>query len=228
VLTEAAPALPRPGSAPPPPPGSEVAWSARGLCAGPAGAPLLWDVELWGRKGEVVVLTGPNGAGKTTLLRSLAGLSPPLAGTVERPPGRTAYLPQDPSALLHLPTLRDEVAQTLRWSREPDGDPSILAQLGLSSLADRYPRDLSTGERQRAALATALAGRPALALLDEPTRGMDEDSRRALVGVVRRLSQAGTAVVLATHDARLAAEVGHRVLRVGAGRVTAAMGGAAP
>ena len=199
-------------------PGSEVAWSVRGLCAGPAGTPVLWDVDLSGRAGEILVLTGPNGGGKTTLLRTLAGLIPPLAGAVERRPGPTAYQPQDPSALHHMPTLRDEVAQTLAWTGQRDTGLSILDELGLASLAGRYPRDLSTGERQRAAIAAALAGRPMLALLDEPTRGMDAAARQALVALVRRLALGGASVVLATHDARLAGEVGHRVLRVANGQ----------
>ena len=101
-------------------------------------------------------------------------------------------------------------------SEPPD---AILQELGLSSVADRYPRDISSGERQRAALATVLPGMPRLVLLDEPTRGMDAGAREALVGLVARLRDQGASIVLATHDADLRAAVADRVVRVADGKV---------
>jgi energy-coupling factor transport system ATP-binding protein len=203
----------------------------RGVAAGPAGParePVLHDVSLAGGRGEVVALFGPNGSGKTTLLRTLAGLLPPLAGTVRRPAGRTAYLPQNPGALLHLPTVREEVALTLRRALSAESPEAMLAAFGLARLAERYPRDLSSGERQRAALAATLAGSPALVLLDEPTRGMDLAARRSLAATVEALTAAGAAVVLATHDTELAAELADRTIEVRGGRATEPAGGATP
>jgi energy-coupling factor transport system ATP-binding protein len=208
----------------------EVVWELRDVAAGPAGrstAAVLDGITLAGAAGEVVALVGPNGSGKTTLLRTLAGLIPPLAGAVRRPTGRTAYLPQNPGALLHLPTVRAEVELTLRRAgSSPHASsaaataqaPAILAAFGLTALADRYPRDLSSGERQRAALAATLAGWPALVLLDEPTRGMDLAARRSLVAAVRSLTERGSAVVVATHDTDLAAEMADRTIRLADGR----------
>ncbi len=211
-------------SAPPPPaprrpraPG-HVAWRLEGVAAGPAG-PLLAGVDLVGRAGEVVALTGPNGGGKTTLLRTLAGLLPPLAGRVERRGGRTAYLPQDAGALLHRPTIRAEVELTLGRSGGAEPPELVLGELGLLELAGRYPRDLSAGERQRAAIAAVIAGSPALALLDEPTRGMDAMAARRLRDAVDRLAGQGCAVVLATHDRDLVEAVADRVLTVSGGEV---------
>jgi energy-coupling factor transport system ATP-binding protein len=86
-------------------------------------------------------------------------------------------------------------------------------------VADRYPRDLSCGERQRAALAAVLPGTPRLVLLDEPTRGMDAVARAGLVGLVARLRDLGAAVVLATHDEELRMAVADRVVDVGGGKV---------
>jgi energy-coupling factor transporter ATP-binding protein EcfA2 len=207
------------------PTGNFMAWEMRGVAAGPvgrAGAATLDEIELAGAPGEVVVLTGPNGSGKTTLLRTLAGLLAPLAGTVRRPEGRTAYLPQNPGALLHLPTVRAEVALTLRrtGSSEPLG--AMLAAFGLAALGDRYPRDLSSGERQRAALAATLAGAPTLVLLDEPTRGMDTAARSSLVAAVEVLTAGGSAVVVATHDETLAAALADRTILLSGGRATEA------
>ena len=86
--------------------------------------------------------------------------------------------------------------------------------LGLLRAADRYPRDLATGERQRVALAAVLVGTPSLVLLDEPTRGMDAFARSALQGLVERLRDRGAAVVLATHDAELTDALADRVVSV--------------
>ena len=207
-----------------PPGGGSIAWSMRGVSAGPAGAPILECPDLSGRSGEVVAITGANGSGKTTLLRTLAGLLPALRGTVERTSGRIAYLPQDPGALLHRPTVLAEVAWTLRHAR-PDVPATDhvaealagLAEFGLAGLAERDPRDLSSGQRQRAALAVILAGGPAIALLDEPTRGMDGPARTALVAAIRRLQADGCSIVMATHDEQLVREAAGRVVAIADG-----------
>jgi len=212
---------PRPAaaSAPPPPTatGSE-AWSLDGVTFGfDRRDEVLSGVTACGRAGEVVALVGPNGAGKTTLLRLLAGLLRPAAGRVWRAPGRVAYLPQDPTALLHQPTVRAEVELTLALARSAASPDLALRAFDLEAVAERYPRDLSSGQKQRAALAAITAGDPALALLDEPTRGMDEAARAGLVGVVRELAARGTAVVIATHDERLVRETAHRVTALRSG-----------
>lgn len=195
------------------------AFSMSSVTLGVAGRALADGVDLAASAGEVIVVTGANGTGKTTLLRTIAGLAPALSGNVERRAGRVAYLPQDPGVLLHRATVREEVEQTLRWLHAPEDAGSVLHLLGLSSLADRDPRDLSGGQRQRAALAVVLAGHPALALLDEPTRGMDAAARVALAATIRRLAGNGAAVVMATHDLDLAEEIGGRRLHLEDGRL---------
>ncbi len=205
-------AAPRPANA------AGAGWELRDIAAGPAGVAILESVSLAGGVGEVVVVVGPNGSGKTTLLRTLAGLLPALTGTVRRPDGRTAYLPQNPGALLHLPSLRAEVELTLRRTGSDESPDEMLGAFGLLALADRYPRDLSSGERQRAALAATLAGSPTLVVLDEPTRGMDLAARKSLGSAIRGLTSRGSAVVVATHDADLAADLADRTIEVRHGR----------
>ena len=224
-VTESDPAAWRPRAAMAAPrlraPGEE-AWSVVRAAVGFDGVPVLEDADLAGRAGEVVALAGPNGGGKTTLLRLIAGLAAPMSGTVTRPPGRIAYLPQNPVALLHRPSVREEVQFTIDRAGGQDRErpERILGMLGIAELADRYPRDLSSGERQRAAIAAVLPGAPQLVLLDEPTRGMDLASRGALIAVVADLRDRGAAVVIATHDEDLQAALADRVVDVARGTVT--------
>jgi energy-coupling factor transport system ATP-binding protein len=187
------------------------------VSAGPAGVAVLHDLDLAGGTGEVLALTGANGSGKTTLLRTIAGLLLPLSGSVERRPGRIAYLPQNPSALLHRATVRSEIAWTLQRTRSPGQADAVLEELGLAAVADRDPRDLSSGQRQRAALASVLAGNPSLVLLDEPTRGMDDAARAALTAAVTRIAERGGSAVVASHDPQLVAAVATRVVELGDG-----------
>jgi energy-coupling factor transport system ATP-binding protein len=196
-------------------PAARVAWELSGVATGPARTPILEGVSLDGREGEVVVLVGPNGGGKTTVLRTIAGLLAPLSGRVHREPGRVAFLPQNPMALLHRSSVAAEVSWTLRRDRQKDGVTTLLEELGLAHLATRDPRDLSTGERQRAAIAAVLAGQPRIALLDEPTRGMDDAARDALCRAIHRLRAAGSSIVVATHDKNLTAALADRTVAVG-------------
>jgi energy-coupling factor transport system ATP-binding protein len=184
--------------------------------------PVLHGVDLTVRRGEVVALLGRNGSGKTTLLRTLAGLLTPDAGRIDpRPP--VAYVPQDPNTLLFAPTVRAEVAETLRLLGRPDraAVEHWLEVLGISELADRHPRSLSGGQRQRVAIAAVAVGGADLLLLDEPTRGMDATSRHALEAAIAHHARDGGAVVLATHDVELAARCASHAVVLGDGEVVA-------
>ncbi len=196
----------------------EVRLRVEGVRFGYGGASVFADASFAVYSGEVVALTGPSGSGKTTLLRLISGLLRPETGWIEvagRPAGRwlrgvrpgVGYLPQDPGALLFAETVRDEVAASL--VRRGDGRFApravwaLLDALGLADVADRYPRDLSTGQRQRVALAAVVVGRPAVLLLDEPTRGLDDGAIFRLGQLLDRLAAEGAAILLATHDRRL-------------------------
>lgn len=196
----------------------ELAWEASSLSVGYEG-PVLEGVGLHCHRGQVLAVTGANGAGKTTLLRTLAGLLRPIAGGLHREPGRRAYLPQDPGALLHQATVLAEIQQTIRWLRLDCSPAEVISQFGLQDLTGRDPRDLSTGQRQRVALAAILVGSPEMVFLDEPTRAADQASRQALFLAVDQLADRGAAVLVATSDREFAEQVGDVVVVAERGRL---------
>jgi energy-coupling factor transport system ATP-binding protein len=203
---------------PTPAPAASAAWRLHGVVAGHG--ELLRDVDAEAAAGEVVVLMGRNGSGKTTLLRVIAGLAAPRSGSVWRTAGRVAYLPQNPAALLHRESVAAEVAWTLRGERvDEPAVTHVLRALNVDAIARCDPRDLSSGQRQRAAVAAILCGSPSVALLDEPTRGMDGTARDGLVAAVRSVAARGASVVVATHDSELAASIADRVLVIEGGQV---------
>lgn len=161
------------------------------------GARVLDGVDLDVRRGEIVGLTGPNGSGKTTLAKIAAGLLDPDGGTLERR-GRALLLLQDPGRYLVRETALDEVS--LAVADDLSRARAALERVGLGWAASRHPRDLSSGERERLALASVEVAQPDLLVLDEPTRGLDPDRKRDLGRRLLEYADAGGAVLLATHD----------------------------
>jgi len=132
------------------------------------------------------------------------------------------YVPQDPGMLLFNDTTLAELAFTRRghgMPADPDADMRLLARLGLADAADRDPRDLSVGQRQRAALASILVAAPQVILLDEPTRGLDYEQKHSLAALLTELKAEGRAVVMATHDVELVAACADRVALLAEGQV---------
>ncbi|HLK44865.1 MAG TPA: ABC transporter ATP-binding protein, partial [Acidimicrobiales bacterium] len=168
---------------------------------------VLDGVSLDVRRGEVVALTGPNGVGKTTLALLACGLLEPESGEVAH--ARAAYLTQDPGR--HVVTER--VLDELALGAPVEAARRALADVGLAGFEDRHPRDLSSGERERVALAAVLATEPDLLVLDEPTRGVDPERKAGLARLLRAQAPTrGTLVV--THDLPFAAEVADRVVEL--------------
>ena len=174
----------------------------------PGDTPVLDGVELVLRAGEVVVVEGPNGAGKSTLARIVTGLLGPDEGLVERR-ARAAYLTQDPGRYLVKETALEEVAFGVGGDRRRARE--ALARFGLAAFADRHPRDLSSGERERLGLAAVAVVEPGLLVLDEPTRGVDPVRKAELVAWLEGLARDGVAVLVVTHDESFP---GHRRLRL--------------
>lgn len=218
----------QPARAPEPsPPGlGGVLLEARDVSAGYEGTPVLKKVGLALRTGEVVALMGRNGSGKSTLLRCLAGLRPPDSGAVafeDRPvkPGHdVALTPQTPEDILFKDSVGDEVRATLQ-AHGGSGSHEILASLGIVHLAARHPRDLSAGERLLAAVAATVATDAKVLLLDEPTRGLDTHTKERLSAFLRAYAARDRAVLFASHDVELVAEVATRVIMLAGGEVIA-------
>jgi energy-coupling factor transport system ATP-binding protein len=170
--------------------------------------PVLAGVDLDVGRGEIVALEGPNGSGKTTLARIVSGLLEPDRGTVELN-GRAGYLAQDPGRYLVEETALREVGLAVR--RDDERARAALAAADLDWAAERHPRDLSSGERQRLALSAVAVAEPDLLVLDEPTRGLDPDRKAALAARLEAYAAAGRGVLVATHDAEFPA---HRRIRL--------------
>ncbi|MFD3525358.1 ABC transporter ATP-binding protein [Streptomyces sp. NPDC058653] len=194
----------------------------------------LRGVGLTLTPGETVALMGRNGAGKSTLLATLVGLVEPTSGSVTvggRTPHRThprelirqvGLVPQEPRDLLYADTVSAECAAADTDAGATPGSCRALVDELLPDVAGAtHPRDLSEGQRLALALAIVLTGRPPLLLLDEPTRGLDYAAKARLVDILRALAAEGHAIVLATHDVELAAELARRVVILADGEIVA-------
>ncbi|WAX58047.1 ATP-binding cassette domain-containing protein [Jatrophihabitans cynanchi] len=231
ALRERLPATPRPTARPV---AGEVLAHAHRLSVryGTVGA--LREVDVQVRAGEVLALMGRNGAGKSSLLAAFTGSVRPAGGEARvgglDPRGlrgraltdRVGLVPQQPADLLYGETVAAECAQADRDAAAPAGTCArLLLRIAGELDGDRHPRDLSEGQRLALALAVVLASAPPLVLLDEPTRGLDYPAKTRLVAVLRELAADWHAVVLATHDVELAAEVSSRTIVLADGEVVA-------
>jgi len=191
--------------------------------------PVLGALDLELGAGDRVAMLGPNGIGKSTLGRIVSGLLRPTAGSVRlagsdpaRLPARelarlVGYVFQDPERQFVAATVRAEMEAGLDESGRA-GVVEVAATLGLplEAFGERSPYTLSGGEQRRLSLAPALARRPSLLVLDEPTYGQDRHGYDRLLEVFRARLGSGTAILVATHDPRLVADLGARPFVMGA------------
>jgi len=201
----------------------------------PGGVQALQEVSFSIEKGEFVALIGRNGSGKTTILQNVMNLQEPTAGTVKirgesirsKGPARVAetvgYVFQHPDRQMFLPTVLEEVAygprqQGLSKEKAFEKAREALEKVEISHLAAEYPKALSRGEIQRVAIAIVLALDPELVILDEPTSGQDGAATGELLKLLKQLHQAGTSILLVTHDMELLAESAPRSIVMAGGR----------
>jgi iron complex transport system ATP-binding protein len=211
--------------------------SAERLSVDLTGRPVLIDIDLAIRAGEVLAIVGPNGAGKTTLIRALAGIIP-ARGTIRlgdrelsaiKPAVRArriAYLPQGHQFYWPMP-----VREIVGLGRLPHGAGASLsatdraavaeamAECGVTEFADRPVTTLSGGERSRVALARILAVQSEIILADEPTASLDPYYQLSVLGLLRLRAETGRAVAIVLHDFALASRFADRVALLAEGRL---------
>jgi cell division transport system ATP-binding protein len=206
---------------------------------GPMKLPALNDISFEVDKGDFVVLSGASGAGKTTLLRLLYADERASDGEIEVAGfdvttlrrrdvpllRRSLGIVFQDAKLLSGRTVFENIAFVLRvlGTSRRDITPrafQALKAVGLSSRAQAYPAQLSQGEAQRAALARAIVKSPALLLADEPTGNLDEEMAGEILDLIKDIWSRGTTVLLATHQARLAAQLRRRTVRLEGGVLT--------
>ncbi len=216
-----------PAALEPPPAHAPAVLELHGVSKRYGAVEALCGVDLEVRRGEVVAILGPNGAGKTTAISILLGLRQPTAGSVRVLGGA----PDDPATRARVGAMLQEsgvpgtltVAELVDLFRgyypAPRPRADLLAAAGLAEVADRRVRTLSGGQRQRLYVALGLAGDPEIVFLDEPTTGMDVESRRRFWDVIGALAAEGTTVLFATHLLEEADALATRIVVVDRGRI---------
>ncbi|MDR2650683.1 MAG: metal ABC transporter ATP-binding protein [Clostridiales bacterium] len=181
--------------------------------------PVIWDIDLKIPKGQLMAVVGPNGAGKTTLIKAMLGLLKPVAGTVRFLDGsgdiralknRIGYVPQSGSVDWDFPATVQDVALMgrygkLGWIRRPrESDIELtnqaLQKVGMREYASRQISRLSGGQQQRVFLARALTQEAEVYFMDEPFKGVDAQTERAIIALLKELKEQGKTVVVVHHD----------------------------
>lgn len=210
------------------------------------GRTVIQDVSFTMAHGEVLGLIGRSGSGKSTLLRCLNMLERPDQGWVrldgediglqgpQRRPVGTRTLARQRAAMSmvfqhfnlwpHRTVLENVIEGPMRVLGLPRSDAvaramPILERIGMASQSDQYPVTLSGGQQQRTAIARAVAMQPRLILFDEPTSALDPELVNEVLAVMRDLAQAGTTMLVVTHEMRFALDVCHRILFMEQGRL---------
>jgi cobalt/nickel transport system ATP-binding protein len=204
----------------------------------PDGNQALFGVNLRVERGEFVAILGPNGAGKTTLVMHMNGIHPAEHGSVSvagevidtkdkvllrRIRGKVGVVFQDPDDQLFMPTVGEDIAfgpynMGLRGAELDASVDHALALVHMSEFKDRPPHHLSFGQRRRVAVATVLAMKPEILVLDEPSSNLDPASRRELANILRDLK---ITTLMVTHDIPYAYELCERSIILSGGIVVA-------
>ena len=201
----------------------------------PDGHQALFGVDLHVHRGEKIALLGPNGAGKTTLVLHVNGILFPGAGSVriagmdvnkenlKAIRAKVGVVFQDPDDQLFMPTVRDDVAfgpsnMGIVGDELAKTVTEALAAVGMSEFADRSPQHLSFGQRRRVAIATVLAMKPEIFVLDEPSSNLDPAARREIAEILESLD---ITMLMVTHDLPYALELCDRSVILSAGTIVA-------
>lgn len=173
---------------------------------------------------EIVALHGPNGAGKSSLMLALAGFLPIASGQVLTTES-VKMVPQNASDLLYLPTVAQELKESDRLSQAERNSTSNIFESLIGRIDPAvHPRDLSAGQQLALVISIQLAQGSKIVFLDEPTRGLDNESKQALAMQLRNLSSQGTSILIATHDFNFAKRLAHRTLEMLNGKLSPSRG----
>jgi manganese/zinc/iron transport system ATP- binding protein len=182
--------------------------------------PVLWDIDLKIPKGNITAVMGPNGAGKTTLIRTMLGMLTPVSGSVLFQEGgymrggekrnRIAYVPQSGSVDWDFPATALDVTVMgryglLGWFRRPgkkDREAALeaLRQVGMENFASRQISQLSGGQQQRVFLARALVQEADIYFMDEPFKGVDAQTEKTIILLLKKLKEQGKTIIVVHHD----------------------------
>ena len=207
----------------------KILLACRDVSLGYEHKPLLEHLDFTVRTGDYVAVLGENGSGKSTLLKSLLGLTPPLAGEIDRSAqkaGQLGYLPQQTPAQRDFPATAEEVVLSgflnrkgfrLTYSnKEKSAALMHMGKLGILELKDKCYRELSGGQQQRVLLCRALCAANDLLILDEPVTGLDPAASQDLYKTLRYLhDREGMAILMVTHDLDAALREATTILHIG-------------
>ena len=181
----------------------------------------LQPLNLKIRRGEIVALMGRNGAGKSSLIKALLNVIS-YKGQIKNIGKRIGYIPQDANDLLYHQSVAAECDQTDQDNKLAKGATAkLLNELAPNVKLNSHPRDLSEGQRLALVLAIVLSPQPELLILDEPTRGLDYESKSLLIKLLTQSAANGSAVLIATHDVELVAELATRIIILAEGELVA-------
>jgi zinc transport system ATP-binding protein len=219
-------------------PSPETVIRVRGASIGYRDRPIVREVDVTVRVGEVIAIVGANGSGKTTLIRGLLGLAELTAGEVElfgmpsprfRERYRIGYVPQRHTVGGAIPSTVREVVTSGRlprtrwWSRTTQADRETVAAaidtVGLTDYTNTPVGSLSGGQQRRVLIARALAGEPEVLIMDEPTAGVDTHNQENLTRTLARLVDSGLTMLVVTHDIAPLRPLLTRVITVENGRI---------
>lgn len=172
------------------------------------GKDVLKDVSLNVHKGEIYSILGGNGTGKSTLLSVICGIRKPYRGRIKlNDDKKIIMLPQNPQTLFVKKTIAENLSDI---SKDKEQINEVIKMCRLSDFTDRHPYDLSGGEQQRVALAMVLLTKPDILLLDEPTKGLDNEYKTEFAKIIHQLSDSGKTIIMVSHDVEFCAEFTHR------------------
>ena len=185
--------------------------------------PVLWDIDMELPKGKLIAVVGPNGAGKTTLIKSMLGLIKPVSGAVhfkmlpdKKFRNKIAYVPQSGSVDWDFPaTVLDVVMMGryghLGWFRRPGKNEKQMAmetlqKVGMQDYYSRQISQLSGGQQQRVFLARALIQQAEIYFMDEPFKGVDAQTEKSIIQLLKELKKQGKTVIVVHHDLQTVTE----------------------